>query len=47
MQPCSELIIFLFLRCETAAGRDVDKRDNIDTSRFYIEIGVAQVSFNQ
>jgi len=35
--------IFRFHRCEVAAGRAFDTQDNIDTSRFYIEMGGAQV----
>lgn len=31
-----------FPSCELAAGNDIDKSDNIDTSGFYIELGAAQ-----
>lgn len=30
--------------CEDAAGQDIDKKDNISTNGFYIEIGTVQVS---
>ncbi|XP_008550415.1 transmembrane protein 179 [Microplitis demolitor] len=31
-----------FPSCDLAAGNDIDKKDNINTSGFYIELGVAQ-----
>lgn len=31
-----------FPSCELAAGNDIDKEDNIDTSGFHIELGAAQ-----
>jgi len=31
-----------FPSCEIAAGQDIDKQDQIDTSNFYVELGVAQ-----
>ena len=31
-----------FPSCELAAGNDIDKADNIDTSGFHIELGAAQ-----
>jgi hypothetical protein len=32
-----------FFSCEDAAGQDIDKKDNISTNGFYMEIGTAQV----
>lgn len=29
-------------RCELAAGQDIDKKDEINTTHFYIELGTAQ-----
>ncbi|KAK0182842.1 hypothetical protein PV327_000936 [Microctonus hyperodae] len=31
-----------FSSCDLAAGNDIDKTDNINTSEFYMELGVAQ-----
>jgi len=30
-------------RCEDAADNEIDKKDKIDTTSFYIQIGTAQV----
>lgn len=35
-------IVERFPSCEDAAGQDIDKKDNISTAGFYIEIGTAQ-----
>lgn len=40
-QWCNEMIC-RFPSCELAAGNAIDKQDGIDTTGFYIEIGVAQ-----
>lgn len=33
---------FNYSRCELAAGQDIDKKDEINTTHFYIELGTAQ-----
>lgn len=40
-QWCNEMIR-RFPSCDLAAGNPIDKQDGIDTSGFYVEIGVAQ-----
>lgn len=37
-------ILFIY-SCEDATGQDIDKKDNISTHGFYIELGTAQVSY--
>lgn len=37
-----QCMIKRFPSCEIAAGNDIDKADNINTSGFHIEFGVAQ-----
>lgn len=37
---------FIHFRCEDSTNNDIDKKDGIDTSSFYVQLGTAQVKEN-